>query len=888
MAVYSTILMSSFSSYAWSATIGAVDAAGNLFGVSGLDSGNGVVFEIAKTATGYAAAPAILASFGGVDGSVPTSIVMDSAGNLFGTTWSGVGYGGTVFEIAKTGNGYATTPTILATLTGLAPSLAFDSAGNLFGEASVAFGSDADFVFEIAKTSNGYSSTPTTLASFDPLAAGYNLVGGLISDAAGNLFGATFNGGTYGGGTVFELVKTGTGYAANVTTLVSFPSTDYTLFNSSFSFYWGGRPTLVIDAAGNLFGTANGSGGSSGSVFEIFKGANGYANTATKLADVASYPSFGLVTDFAGNLYGTSGSAVFEIAKTSTGYAANPVMLGSSTGSNFSIIVDAAGNVFGTSEGPSNAQSTVFELSSLGVTISGTAQVGQTITASAGGGATGYQWEVLVGGNWFNVSGATGATYVLTQANEGRQIRAQAIGLGGVVVATSSPTQAVFTSNGNQNVYETTDRTTIGNGQFQYVYGTAFNTTINSGGEQDVYVGGTSNATQLNSGSFQTVWGTSILTVVNGATQFVWGLDFSARVGSGGAQYVGAGGVANNANIDRGGTQLVWGVANGSDVSGDQKIYAGGAANRAIVFGAQYDWGTATDTDLAGGVQYVYGTASGTTISAPSTVGGIQHVASGGSASNTTIYGSSSQYVYGGGAASVTSLVGGYQFVSGSSDQTAIHSGRQDVYGSVTNTTTDSSGTGQQNIYAGGTATNTTLGAGYYQTNWGAAYNTTLNGGIQNVYGTATNTTINSATSVQYVEAGALASNTTIGSGGTENVLAGGSAAGVTFAGAHAHLVLAHASALTGSISGWQGTDTIDLGDIAFGSQTTLGYAANSNHTGGVLTVSDGSHVATLSLLGQYAAASFALSSDGYGGVLITNPAAAGQVQSVLASPLQA
>jgi autotransporter passenger strand-loop-strand repeat protein len=393
----------------------------------------------------------------------------------------------------------------------------------------------------------------------------------------------------------------------------------------------------------------------------------------------------------------------------------------------------------------------------------------------------------------------------------------------------------------------------------------------------------------LTAGSFQTVWGTSLATRVNGATQFVWGVDFNAIVLTGGAQNVGAGGVANNAIIDGGSDQLVWGVANGSSVGvgGDQKIYAGGAANRATVYGTQYDWGTATDTDLAGGVQYVYGMASGTTVRAYFPAGGIQHVASGGSASNTTIHESGSQYVYGGGTANGTSLYGGYQFVSGSADQITIHSGRQDVYGNVTNTTTDTSGAGQQNIYAGGTATNTTLGVGYYQTNWGTASNTTLNGGIQNVYGTATNTTINSATSVQYVEAGALASNTTIGSGGTENILAGGSAAGVTFAGAHAHLILVHASGLTGAISGWQGTDTIDLGDIAFGSQTTLGYAANANHTGGVLTVSDGSHVATLSLLGQYAATSFALSSDGYGGSLITNPAAAGQVQNVLASPLQ-
>jgi len=57
--------------------------------------------------------------------------------------------------------------------------------------------------------------------------------------------------------------------------------------------------------------------------------------------------------------------------------------------------------------------------------------------------------------------------------------------------------------------------------------------------------------------------------------------------------------------------------------------------------------------------------------------------------------------------------------------------------------------------------------------------------------------------------------------------------------------------------------------DIAFGSNTTLGYAANSNNTGGTLTASDGTHTANIELLGQYMASSFAMSTDGVGGTLI-------------------
>ena len=83
----------------------------------------------------------------------------------------------------------------------------------------------------------------------------------------------------------------------------------------------------------------------------------------------------------------------------------------------------------------------------------------------------------------------------------------------------------------------------------------------------------------------------------------------------------------------------------------------------------------------------------------------------------------------------------------------------------------------------------------------------------------------------------------------------------------------------TGSISGFGGQDHMDLGDIAFGANTTLGYAANANNTGGTLTVSDGAHTANLALLGQYSASSFAAAGDGHGGTIITDPPTDQQLQ---------
>jgi hypothetical protein len=89
------------------------DANGDLFGVTnGGGINDGTVFEVAKTATGYASTPIILASFDGTNGAAPAGdLIADANGDLFGTTNIGGAYGyGTVFEIAWTATGYASTP----------------------------------------------------------------------------------------------------------------------------------------------------------------------------------------------------------------------------------------------------------------------------------------------------------------------------------------------------------------------------------------------------------------------------------------------------------------------------------------------------------------------------------------------------------------------------------------------------------------------------------------------------------------------------------------------------------------------------------------------------------------------------------------------------------
>jgi uncharacterized repeat protein (TIGR03803 family) len=196
-----------------------------------------------------------------------TSLIADGNGNLFGTTnLGGANDGGKVFEIAKTAGGYASAPAILASFCALAncadgknpfAGLIADADGNLFGTTTNGGANGGDTVFETVKTAGGYASTPITLVNFCALAncadGSGPFAGRLIADANGNLFGTTFNGGANNAGTVFEIVKTARGYASAPTILASFCS----LPNCADGLNPVAGP--IVDANGNLFGTTEGS-----------------------------------------------------------------------------------------------------------------------------------------------------------------------------------------------------------------------------------------------------------------------------------------------------------------------------------------------------------------------------------------------------------------------------------------------------------------------------------------------------------------------------------------------------------------------------------------------------------------------------------------------------
>jgi uncharacterized repeat protein (TIGR03803 family) len=456
-----------------------LDSAGNLYGTTNRGGANstgvldpdptGAVFKLAPPAQpGDTWTQTVLYSFcsgGGsicTDGAMPSAgLIRDSAGNLYGTTnRGGANKGGTVFKLDTAGQ-----ETVLYSFCsetnctdGADPDagLIQDTAGNLYGvtdrggaNTSADGGVGGGTVFKLAISAQpGGGWTETVLYSFcseSNCTDGDQPSAGLIQDADGNLYGTTIYGGAntsansgLGGGAVFELAPPAQqGGVWTETALYSFCSVGGSNCTD------GDQPAagLILDAAGNLYGTTYVGGANTsandliggGTAFKVAPPAQqGGAWTEMVLYSFCSVggssctdgtlPSASLIQDSAGNLYGTttqggtgSGGTVFELAAPAQqGGTWTETMLYSFCSAGGSVctdggipsaglIRDAAGNLYGTtSAGGANSNGgTVFELAppippsfavtTTAVTINAGATSGNTstITLTPSGGFTG-------------------------------------------------------------------------------------------------------------------------------------------------------------------------------------------------------------------------------------------------------------------------------------------------------------------------------------------------------------------------------------------------------------------------------------------------------------------------------------------------------------------
>jgi uncharacterized repeat protein (TIGR03803 family) len=325
------------------------DAAGNLYGTTvyggyggapGPQLGLGVVYKLDT-----AGQQTVLYRFpGGTGGYSPyAGVIRDSAGNVYGTTYSGgTANSGVVYKLDTGGH-----ETVLYSFTGGADGsnpyagVVRDSAGNLYGTTDYGGTANGGVIYKLDT-----AGQETVLYSFTRVAGEANpYSNGVIRDSAGNFYGTTPFGGTAGAGAVYKLDTAG----------------QYTVLYNFTGGADGEYPNgdLVRDSSGNLYGTTEDGGTGSGVVYKLDT-----AGTETVLyrfgaggnwADGA-WPLGGVIRDSSGNLYGTTsygGTAgwgvVYKLDTAGQQTVLYNFTLRADGGLLYTgVIRDAAGNLYGT------------------------------------------------------------------------------------------------------------------------------------------------------------------------------------------------------------------------------------------------------------------------------------------------------------------------------------------------------------------------------------------------------------------------------------------------------------------------------------------------------------------------------------------------------------
>jgi uncharacterized repeat protein (TIGR03803 family) len=283
------------------------DPEGNLYGttVGGGDHHSGVAFELTHGSQDWD--ESILYNFCAKpkcsDGGSPhAGLVMDKAGKMYGTGYA-------AFELSGGSGGWK--ETVLHDFTGQhgdgsGPyAVVMDAAGNLYGETnmggSTRCGGGCGTVYELQPTSGG-GWKEHILHDFGAVGDGTFPGGVLILDGMGNLYGITEGGGATGNGTVYRLT----------------PQSDGRWKETILHNFTGGANGdgpgggVVMDKAGNLYGTTIAGGDSNcgcGVVYKLAPGSNGkwsYTVLHSFIGYDGAQPAASPILDSKGNLYGTT------------------------------------------------------------------------------------------------------------------------------------------------------------------------------------------------------------------------------------------------------------------------------------------------------------------------------------------------------------------------------------------------------------------------------------------------------------------------------------------------------------------------------------------------------------------------------------------------------
>ncbi|MBV9570405.1 MAG: hypothetical protein JO056_04100 [Alphaproteobacteria bacterium] len=379
------------------------DAAGNLFGVTGYGGyaaayePGGVVFELSpvkknkwklSTLYRFCADPPLCS-----DGYQPMGVIVDTAGNLYGTTGlNGPNGGGTAFELSPQAKGWALNtlyafpysgepaaePSGTLTYAGAAAGALYDGTSPLFGLTFNGGTSNLGAAYELSQTGGHWKLTEIHGFGGGPEDGAWP-TSSLTMDPAGNLLGTTGLGGKAGQGTAFTLSPTESGW--NETLLASMGTAPKTP-RDPFGPLW-------RDASGTLFGTNNYGGQHchrkgarcGGNVFRLSLEGDTwqYASVHEFCADETcldgARPAAGVIMDASGMLIGTTqdggahqAGVIFRVRPDGTNYKVIHDFCGAANCADgkypdaLTLVPD--GHIYGvTIQGGAHNGGTIFELS---------------------------------------------------------------------------------------------------------------------------------------------------------------------------------------------------------------------------------------------------------------------------------------------------------------------------------------------------------------------------------------------------------------------------------------------------------------------------------------------------------------------------------------------